>query len=85
MSDKPTLSEQANQDMIATVKAEKPQSFTVGGTFDGKRASGGISYNRAWSNLWGITAYAKAYWHDQPVVPTDKYGYAVGVDVTKKF
>jgi hypothetical protein len=80
-----TLSEQANKAAIDSVRAEKPQSFTVGGTFDGKVATGGVTYDRKWSNLWGITAYAKAYWNDAPVVPTDRFGYVVGADVTKKF
>lgn len=70
---------------IAKTQAEKPHSFTVGGTFDGHVATGGITYDRKWSNLWGFTAYAKAYWHDQPVVPTDKFGYVVGAEVVKRF
>lgn len=81
----PTLSEQADKAAIDQVKAEKPSQFRVGGTWDGKTATGGISYDRKWSNLWGVTAYAKAYWNDQPVIPTDKSGFVVGADVVKKF
>lgn len=63
-----SLSEQAHKAAIAKVKAEAPSQFTVGGalTRDG-RVVGGVTYDRKFSNLWGLTAYARAYWHDQPV------------------
>lgn len=66
MSD--SLSDQANKAAIAAVKSEKASSFTVGGylTRDGEIV-GGITYDRKLTNLWGLTAYARAYWHDQPV------------------
>lgn len=70
---------------LATVQAETPSSFTVGGTFDGHVATGGISVDRKWSNGWGATAYARAWWNDAPIIPTDKFGYVVGAAVTKKF
>lgn len=83
MSEK--LSDQANKAAIESVKAEKPQSFTVGGWTNGRYAEGGLTYHRKWSNLWGFTAYAKAYWNDAPVIPTDRFGGVVGFDVEKKF
>ena len=60
-----SLSEQANK---AALKSVTPSQFTVGGyrTRDG-RISGGITYDRKWSNGWGAVAYARAYWHDLPV------------------
>lgn len=70
---------------IEKMKTEKPSQFSVGGSFDGNKAEGGITYDRKLSNLWGFTAYAKAYWYDQPVIPTDKSGYIIGGDLTKKF
>lgn len=78
----PTLREQAHK---AAIKAVTPSQFRVGGSWDGVRASGGVTYNRTWSNLWGVTAYAKAYWNDQAVVPTDRWGYAVGAEIVKEF
>ncbi len=83
MSD--SLSEQAHKKALEQVRAEKPHAFTVGGSFDGKQATGGITYERKWSNGWGLTAYAKAYWHDAPIVPTDQSGYVAGAELTKKF
>lgn len=73
------------QSGVRQVRADAPQQFRVGADFDGQRATGGLSYDRKWSNLWGFTAYAKAYWTDQPVIPTDRFGYAVGFDVSKTF
>lgn len=63
-----TLSEQAHKAAIKTVQTEKPARFTVGGYLskDG-RVVGGLTYDRKLTNLWGLTAYARAYWHDQPV------------------
>jgi len=81
----PEKLEAAADKELAKVKAETPSQFRVGGTWNGKTATGGISYDRKWSNLWGVTAYAKAYWNDQPIVPTDKFGYVIGADVVKKF
>lgn len=70
---------------LAKVKAEKPSSFTVGGSFDGHVATGGISYDRKWSNGFGLTAYARAWWNDKPVIPTDRAGVVAGAEVTKTF
>jgi len=84
-----TLSEQANKSMIDSVRAEKADSFRVGGNVirsEGKlRVEGGVSYDRKITNLFGLTAYAKAYWNDQPIVPTDKFGYVVGAEAIYKF
>lgn len=79
------LSDAAHKATIDSVKAEKPSRFTVGGWTDGRYAEGGVTFNRKWSNLWGFTAYAKAYWNDQPVIPTDRFGGVVGFDLEKKF
>lgn len=65
---------------LAEVKA---QAFTVGGTFDGKKVSGGVTYDRKWSNGWGITAYAKAFWNDQSVLAHS--GIEAGGKITKTF
>lgn len=75
----------ADDPEIEKVKLELPSQFKVGAYFDGQRASGGATYDRSWKNGFGLTAYAKAYWHDAPVIPTDRFGYVVGVEVTKKF
>ena len=80
-----TLAE-AGEKEVAKIVAEKPQSFTVGVyTVDGKQAEGGITYNRHWSNGWGFTAYAKAWWNDAAVTPNHKIGGAGGFDVKKEF
>lgn len=85
MSDKPTILDAGTKATIDVVKAETPSKFTVGGSFNGRQASGGASYNRTWKNGWGATAYAKAWWNDQAVVPTDRFGYMVGGEFTKEF
>lgn len=89
MSDNQSLvdkfKDETRKQEIQKVQAEKPSQFSVGASFDGKVATGGVTYDRKLSNLWGFTAYAKAYWNDQPVIPTDKFGYVVGGDLTKKF
>lgn len=86
-----SLRAQAHKAALETVTAEKPQQFTVGGYYRDGRIEGGITYDRKWANLWGITAYAKAYWHDLPVTvngatatihrPTGE----AGIEVSKKF
>lgn len=81
-----TLSEQANKAALEQVKAEKPSQFTVGGHYDGKRVVGGLTYDRKLSNLWGISAYARAYWDDLPVTThTRKPKVEAGVELVKKF
>lgn len=81
----PSILEAGNKATIDAVKAETPQTFTVGGSFDGARVDGGITYNRTWKNGWGATAYAKAWWNDSAVLPKDKHGIVVGGEVVKKF
>lgn len=56
------ISDAANKAALDDVRKEKPSSFTVGGylTRDG-RVVGGVTYDRKFSNLWGLTAYARAY------------------------
>jgi hypothetical protein len=82
-----TLRDQANKAAVDLVKAEKPQSFTVGGSLDvGTRtATGGITYNHSWKNGWGATAYAKAWWNNAAVIPSDKFGAVIGIEGVKKF
>lgn len=83
MSD--SLLRQANKAVIEQVKAEKPSKFTVGGTFNGRQAEGGATFNRTWRNGWGATAYARAWWNDAAVTPTDKFGYVIGAEGEKRF
>ena len=80
-----TLSEQANKAAIDQVKAKAPASFTVGASYDGKVVSGGLTIDRKWSNGFGLTAYARAWWNDQAVLPQDKHGVVVGAEGTYKF
>jgi len=61
----------------------KPSQFTVGGHFDGKTVTGGVSYDRRWQNGWGLTAYMKAYWTNAPVIP--QKGVTAGVEASLKF
>lgn len=69
--------------MIEQVKAEKPSSFTVGGHYIDGKLVGGITYDRKLSNLWGFTAYARAYWDDLPVTTRPKV--EAGGEITKTF
>lgn len=81
-----SLSDQANRAALAQVRAEKPSSFTVGGHFDGKKIVGGITYDRTLTNLWGITAYARAYWNDEPVsVGRKRVRAEAGAEITRRF
>lgn len=87
MSDerKPSILDIGNEQILDAVKKEKPSKFTVGGTYNGRQASGGITYDRKLSNGWGATAYAKAWLDQKPVIPTDKFGYVIGWEVSKDF
>lgn len=72
---KPTLVEQAAAYADAEAKrvsTEKPTSFTVGGSYGDNVASLELTIDRKWSNLWGATAYARAWWYDAPVQPNHK-------------
>lgn len=83
----PSILQSGEKAVIDQVKAEKPSQFRVGATADilNRKAEVIASYDRTWSNLWGFTAYAKAYWNDQAVIPADKFGAVIGADVSKKF
>lgn len=82
----PTLSDQARRAAIELVKRETPQSFTVGGHFDGQTIVGGLTYDRTWSNGLGLTAYIKAWWGDLPVsTHARKSKVEVGGQVVKQF
>lgn len=89
MSD--TLREQAHKAALQAVRSERPSQFTVGGYYRDGKVEGGITYDRKLSNLWGITAYAKAYWHDLPVTvsgPTatmHRPSVEAGIEVRKQF
>lgn len=87
MSDerKPSILDTGNEAMIEAIRKEKPSKFTVGGTYNGTQASGGVTYDRKLANGFGFTAYAKAWMNQKPIVPTDKFGYVVGFEVSKDF
>ena len=81
-----SLTDQANRAALAQVKADKPSSFTVGGSFDGKKLQGGVTYDRTWANGWGLTAYARAWWDDLPVsVGSKRPKTSLGVEAVKRF
>lgn len=82
-----SLAAQADRAAIASVKAEAPSSFRVGAAADilGKNVDAVASYNRTWANGLGLTAYLKAWYHDAAVIPADKHGAAIGVELEKKF
>jgi len=68
-------------EQIATTKAEKPASFTVGAWSDGHKHTAAITIDRKWWNGFGLTAYARAWYLDAPVMPnTPKLGGEVGVE-----
>jgi hypothetical protein len=74
---------------VAKVQAEKPSSFTVGAFVDGRTVGGQLSFDRKWSNGWGLTAYARAWWNDAAVIPVatpaPKGGFSAGADASFKF
>lgn len=80
-----SLAEQANQAAIEDVKAKAPAQFRVGANWDGKTVTGGFSVDRKWSNGFGLTAYARAWWNDSAVIPQDKSGGVVGVEGVYEF
>ena len=81
-----TILDQANRAALAQVRTEKPSQFTVGGSFDGKRIQGGVTYDRKLSNGWGATAYLRAWWDDLPVSTTTRTPrISAGGEVTKRF
>lgn len=71
---------------LKQVRDEKPSQFTIGAYTDGHVHSGALTFDRSWKNGWGATAYARAWWNDQAVIPgAPKFGGAIGVEGTKKF
>jgi len=76
----PASLEAAAKKELETVKAEKPSQFTVGGHYDHatRTVTGGITYDRKLSNGFGLTAYAHAYWTDQPIYAQNKFGFVIG-------
>ena len=67
---------------MADVKA---MQFTVGGTVSETGAvTGGMTFQRSWKNGLGLTAYARAWWHDTTVVAHPS-GAVAGAEITKRF
>lgn len=83
----PTLKEQADKHAtdLAKVKTETPSKFVVGGTWDGHKVQGGISYDRKWYNGFGATAYLRAWYDDKPIIPVEKAGFVIGGEGTYTF
>lgn len=79
-----TLAEQGEAE-VTKILTTKPQKFTVSGFTDGKGAVGKLTYSRKWSNGWGATAYAKAWWNDASVTPERGTGVAVGAEGSYQF
>jgi hypothetical protein len=68
------------------VVRETPQSFTVAVHTDGHQVGGGVTYDRKWSNGFGMTAYLNAWWNDAAVTPNTKTtGIEAGIQGTKRF
>ena len=80
-----SLLDQANKAALDQVRADAPQSFTVGAHYDGQTVSGGVSYNRTWKNGWGGVGYAKAWYRAESVEVKPVSDVQAGVEVTKKF
>ena len=77
-----SLRDQANKAMIEAVRKEKPASFTVGVAADvlARRAEVTVTYDRKLSNVFGLSGYIKAWWHDAAVLPQDKTGVVFGAE-----
>ena len=81
-----SLTDQANRAALAQVQTEKPSQFTVGGSWDGTKLTGGVTYDRRLANGWGATAYLRAWWDDLPVSTTTRTPkVSAGGEVTKRF
>ena len=66
MNEDRLISESAQRQAQALAKdLAKPKGFTVGAT---------LTYERKWSNGFGLTAYARAWWDDAAVTPTAEVG-----------
>lgn len=79
MSD--SLSEQANRKALDAVK---PNQLVVGGYYKDGKLFGGVTYERKWSNGWGVAAFARAWVEGKAVTP-QKASIEAGAEVTKKF
>lgn len=79
------ISDAAHKAALEAVRAEKPSQFTVGGSWQKGKLTGGITYDRKLANLWGLTAYARAYWEDLPVTTHKTLTTEAGVELTRKF
>lgn len=80
-----TLREQGEAE-VAKVIATKPSRFTVGAYTDGKGVVASSTYSRKWSNGWGATAYAKAWWNDTSVTPGHtSSGAVIGAEGSYEF
>lgn len=82
-----SLTDQAHREAIRQTQADTPAQFRVGGSYDvvSGKVVGGVSYDRTWKTGWGATAYLKAFWNDQAILPTDRAGLVVGAEAVKKF
>ena len=80
----PSILDQGKEHAAELAKV-KPSAFVVGGTFDGHRVIGGVTYQRSWKNGWGASAYVRAWYDDKPVIPTEKTGVMAGGEMTKTF
>lgn len=79
-----SLLEQANKAALDAVKAEKPQQFTISGYVNDKgEMIAAATYDRKLTNLWGFTAYAKAYWNDLSITAHPRL--EAGGELTRKF
>jgi hypothetical protein len=79
-----SLSAQANKAALDQVKAEKPAQFTVGAFIDADGTfRGALTVDRKWSNGWGLTAFAYAYWNDLSVTAHPKW--EAGMEAVKRF
>ena len=79
-----SLLDQAHKLALDQTRAEKPQQFTIGAYVAADGTVRGVTtYDRTWRNGWGLTAYAKAYWHDLSVTAHPKL--EAGVEARKSF
>lgn len=80
-----TLAEQGDAE-VAKIVASKPSSFTVGAHTNGRGVTGTLTVDRKWSNGWGATAYARAWWHDTSVTPGGPAsGVSAGIEGHRTF
>lgn len=85
----PSILESGKAQVEQVVK-DKPQSFTVGGHIDTSgEAVASITYDRTIWNGFGLTAYARAWWHDAPVAtnakPKKQLDAGTGFEISKKY